>query len=190
MCPHSPPIRPQTLVLWGALLLHALCLFPGMGNNHHHSRAPPAASAFNMAALSQAQGKGHPDKFYNSDHHRQRQAELGQPGAWAADSVRKVSPPVSTSSSFTPPGSPLQSPQEGREGSKESVVLENGDSSIRGESRLEGTPDERQRAVTPAVGVHMPPVLSTDPDGQARPVRPATVRPDPVTWPSSGGLPR
>lgn len=134
--------------------------------------------------------EGHPDKFYNSDHHRQRQAELGQPGAWAADSVRKVSPPVSTSSSFTPPGSPLQSPQEGREGSKESVVLENGDSSIRGESRLEGTPDERQRAVTPAVGAHMPPVLPTDPDGQARPVRPATVRPDPVTWPSSGGLPR
>ncbi|XP_024406807.2 gap junction alpha-3 protein-like [Desmodus rotundus] len=124
----------------------------------------PPATNFNVAAPSLTWGKSLPEKLYNSNHHL-----LMTEQNWANQeteqqtSIRKVSSPVSTSSSFTPPGSPQPLPQEGRAGSKESVLLGNGDSSSLGESRLQVTPDEGQQAVTTAVEMHISPLSPTDP---------------------------
>ncbi|XP_054433688.1 gap junction alpha-3 protein-like [Pteronotus mesoamericanus] len=126
--------------------------------------SPPPATDFNVAAPSLTRGKSHPDKLCDSNHHL-----LMTEQNWANQeterqtSVRKVSPPASTSSSFTPPGRPQPPPQQGRAGSKESVLLENGDGSSVGESRLEVTPDEGQQAVITAVEMHMSPLPSTGP---------------------------
>ncbi|KAM5332548.1 gap junction alpha-3 protein isoform 1-T2 [Glossophaga mutica] len=131
--------------------------------------SPPPATDFNVAAPSLTRGKSLPDKLCNSNHHL-----LMTEQNWAnretkqQTSLRKVSPPVSTSSSFTPPGSPQPPPQEGRAGSKESVLLENGDGSSCGESGLEVTPNEGQQAVTTAVEMHILPLPPTDPRQSSR----------------------
>ncbi|XP_028388493.1 gap junction alpha-3 protein-like isoform X1 [Phyllostomus discolor] len=125
--------------------------------------SPPPATDFNVTAPPLTRGKSLPDKLYNSNHHL-----LMTEQNWANQetkqqtSVRKVSLPVSTSSSFTPPGSPQPLPQEDRVGSKESVQLENGDGSSLGESRLEVIPDEGQQVVTTAVEMHLPHLPPTD----------------------------
>ncbi|XP_036893019.1 gap junction alpha-3 protein-like isoform X2 [Sturnira hondurensis] len=131
--------------------------------------SPPPATNFNVAVPSLTRGKSLPDKLYNSNHHLLMTEEN-----WANQetkqqtSVRKVSRPVSTSSSFNPPGSPQPPPQEGRAGSKESVLLENGGGSSLGESSLRVTPDEGQQAVTTAVEMHTPPFPPTDPRQSSR----------------------
>uniref|UniRef100_G1PYG2 Gap junction protein n=2 Tax=Myotis lucifugus TaxID=59463 RepID=G1PYG2_MYOLU len=124
---------PQTLVL-GVPFYYTLSV-----SSLGWATAPPPATDFNMAALSQTQGKGHPDKFYNSNHHlimTEQNWANQEPGQQAA------------------PCKPLKRAEE--------AALENGDSSLLGESRLEVTPDEQQQAVT-AVEMHMPPLLPTDP---------------------------
>ncbi|KAF6376362.1 hypothetical protein mRhiFer1_009555 [Rhinolophus ferrumequinum] len=119
---------------------------------------------------SPAQEKGHSDKLYDSSHNL-LVAEQNWGMAKQQISGRKAFLPVSTSSSLTPTGSPPPPPREGRAGSKEPVLLEHGDSTSLGDSRLEVTPDEgepavtpeREAAVTPEGEMHVPPLLPTDP---------------------------
>ncbi|KAM7115413.1 LOW QUALITY PROTEIN: gap junction alpha-3 protein-like [Molossus nigricans] len=129
-----------------------------------YPRALPPAPDFNKAALSQTQGKGHPDQSYDSSHHL-----LTTEQNWANQeteqqtSVRTASPPVSTSSSFTPPGSSQPTPQGDRAGSKEPVLLGDGAGSTLGESRLAVTAEEGWQAAPPDVEMHPPPLSPTDP---------------------------
>ncbi|KAM7115412.1 gap junction alpha-3 protein-like [Molossus nigricans] len=129
-----------------------------------YPRALPPAPDFNKAALSQTQGKGHPDQSYDSSHHL-----LTTEQNWANQeteqqtSVRTASPPVSTSSSFTPPGSSQPTPQGDRAGSKEPVLLGDGAGSTLGESRLAVTAEEGRQAAPPDVEMHPPPLPPTDP---------------------------
>ncbi|KAF5916313.1 gap junction alpha-3 protein [Diceros bicornis minor] len=126
--------------------------------------APPPATDFKMVALSEAHGKGHAAKFYNGNHHLlMTEQNWANQEAEQQSSARKASPPVSTSASLTPPGSPQQLPQGDRAGSKVPVLLANGNGSPWGEKKLEVTPDEEERAVTTAVEMHAPPLPPTDP---------------------------
>ncbi|XP_011358517.1 gap junction alpha-3 protein [Pteropus vampyrus] len=130
----------------------------GQAMSRAYPGAPLPATDVTKEALSEAQGKGHPDKFYDSSQHL-----LTAEQNWATQeaeqqlSVRKATPPpVSPSSSLTPPGSPQPPPQE-------PVPVENGNGHSLGESSLEVTPDEGVPAVTSPVDMHAPPLLPAEP---------------------------
>nr|XP_019605141.1 PREDICTED: gap junction alpha-3 protein [Rhinolophus sinicus] len=149
---------------------------PGQAVTTDNPRVPTASPDFAMRALSR--WRGLPDMLYDSSHNL-LMAEPNWGVAKQQISGRKAFLPVSTSSSLTPTGSPPPPPREGRAGSKEPVLLEPGDGSSLGDSRLEVTPDEGEPAVTtegePAVTtegeaavttvveMHVPPLLPTDP---------------------------
>ncbi|XP_019507857.1 PREDICTED: gap junction alpha-3 protein-like isoform X1 [Hipposideros armiger] len=123
-------------------------------------RAPTSSSDFTMTGLSR--WRALPDMLYDSSQNL-LMAEPNWGEAKQQIPGRKAFLPVSTSSSLTPTGSPPPLPHKAGAGSKEPVLLENGDSSSLGDSRLEVTPDEEEHAVITVVEMHMPPpLLPTD----------------------------
>ncbi|VCX40787.1 unnamed protein product [Gulo gulo] len=125
----------------------------------------PGATDFDMAALSEASGKDHPAKFYNGNHHLlMTEQNWANQEAEQQTSARKASLLASGSASLSPTGSTKELPQEGGAGSSAPGLLENGNGSSLGESKLEVTPNDREeQPVTTAVEMHAPPLLPADP---------------------------
>ncbi|XP_059234342.1 gap junction alpha-3 protein isoform X1 [Mustela nigripes] len=137
----------------------------GQATGAGYPGAPPPATDFDMAALSEAPGKDHPAKFYNGNHHLlMTEQNWANQEAEQQTSARRASLPASGSASLSPTGSTKELPQEGGVGSSAPGLLENGNGSSLGESKLEVTPDDgEEQPVTTAVEMHMPPLLPADP---------------------------
>ncbi|XP_022378326.1 gap junction alpha-3 protein [Enhydra lutris kenyoni] len=137
----------------------------GQATGAGYPGAPPPATDFDMAALSEVPGKDHPAKFYNGNHHLlMTEQNWANQEAEQQTSARKASLPASGSASLSPTGSTKELPQEGGVGSSAPGLLENGNGSSLGESKLEVTPDDgEEQPVTTAVEMHVPPLLPADP---------------------------